>query len=349
MDPRTTYPFWDYDFAPRFSALWISKIQTAIACLRQQRVTRQVIAQLLAGPSVARKELIYSLFDMKVARLSRDDRLIITSFWIRLLKYFCQDDWPSDGANRAVGLDNVEQLRTAPTWRSPSPEHSRTLAGLTVALNALSYSLYSDVFTHQCAETRGPYLSGGLQLLVRSWVGLNPVELWPEWSRLPFEAVTVVCAYDALDPVIDIYNHTRWRGNAPAMLRGYAINIDGAWCDLSMQEVEKTALLIAERASAQHSMYAALGFEAHKQLWIRQRNFQFKRLFAAAGMSWHAPEMEAAVANVSLCNDPYWRADLPCQQRRQFLMHSLDPRHDAFYDEWASVFASSQLPSGRDN
>src|SRR5438552_8104401 len=82
MDPRTTYPFWDYDFAPLFSEEWIGKIVTAVQAASLTNLNSSDYLWLFPGPSVPRKELIYSLVDMKVAQLDRRTRMQLVDFWL---------------------------------------------------------------------------------------------------------------------------------------------------------------------------------------------------------------------------------------------------------------------------
>ena len=58
-------------------------------------------------------------------------------------------------------------------------------------------------------EFHGPYLRPGKdqQYLVRDFVCLKPVEIWPECARLTYSNARIVTAYDQLDMSVDIYNH----------------------------------------------------------------------------------------------------------------------------------------------
>src|SRR6185295_15241258 len=97
MDPRTTFPFWDFDFAPLFSKEWIDKIIVATRSAVRAGLSPFEYRSLFSGPSVPRKELIYSLMDMKVARINREDRMHLVDFWSSILKDLCADDWLSFG------------------------------------------------------------------------------------------------------------------------------------------------------------------------------------------------------------------------------------------------------------
>lgn len=344
MDPRTTYPFWDYDFAPIFSKEWVGKIATATQVASRSHLDPFDYLRLFPGPSVPRKELIYSLVDMKVARLDRDERMQLVNFWLSVLKTFCGEDWLSNGSNRTFALDDVDAVLSSDGWFQGNPKAGKAIGGLTAALHALSYTLYSDVFVHQCDECRGPYdvsyQFGGRahELLIRSWSGLQPRELWKDFEGPGFERLKIAAVYEDIDFHIDIYNHVSWKGNAPGRMKMYCLWIDGCVHPLDMQGLIRLSNLVADVADKQFRIYRSIGFEEQKVMWVRQRNYQFKEFYARFGLSWQAPEMEAVVKEVALLHEPFWDMSLPKQRLFRFLKKCLDPREDYFYDEWQSLF-----------
>jgi hypothetical protein len=344
MDPRTTYPFWDYDFAPLFSKEWMVKIVTAVQRASLSDLESSDYLRLFTGPSVPRKELIYSLVDMKVARLDRHARMQLVDFWLAILKTFCGQDWLSDGSNRTFALDDVDAILSSNYWQEGDPESGKAIGSLTAALNALSYSLYSDVFVHQCAECRGPYdvsrYQGGHphEMLIRSWSGLQPSEIWKDFQGPGFRQLKIAAIYEDISFHVDIYNHVSWKGIAPRQMRMYCLWIDGCLHPLDTQGLLHLANAVADVADKQFRVYQSIGFEERKLLWVRQRNYQFKDFFTRVGLSWQAPEMEEVVKEAALLHEPFWDMSLPKRRLFHFLRLCLDPRRDYYYDEWQNLF-----------
>jgi hypothetical protein len=341
MDSKTTFPFWDYDMAPLFSREWIAKIATAIERLANMRPGRW--DEWFRGPSVPRKELIYSLVDMKVAELERDTRLRIVDYWIDVLKDWCGDDWLADGANRPRLDEPPNELARSGDWVADDPTAGAAIGRLTVAAHALTYSLYSDVFAHQSGEFLGPYelvprAGSPTSLCLRTWSELEPLDLWPEFRGPGPSSVTVAAVYEDRVPTVDIYNHVHWPASPARMLRRYRIWVDGAPAAISPADITELANSIAAVAREQFTHYRALGRPAHMRLWVRQRNHQFRRFFAAAGLPWEAPEMEAAVEGRELLDDPFWDRSFGRERLFSAWSRFLDPRVDLPYQCWTAEF-----------
>jgi hypothetical protein len=269
MDPRTTYPFWDYDFAPLYSKEWITKMIAATSHHAREHLNRDECLRLFGGPSVPRKELICSLVDMKVAECAIDERMRLVEYWVNILKIFCGDDWLSDGSNRIGTSEDLPESFAVPEWFVGGRATGRALGALSSALHALAYGLYSDVFVHQCAEAVGAYdvssMFGGHRhsLIFRCWSGLCPTALWPGLSSPGFERLTIAAIYEDVEIAIDVYNHVAWLGHLSNRLRQYCICIDGEARRLDDEQILRLAYAIAYRADLQHRSYKSLGFEAH--------------------------------------------------------------------------------------
>lgn len=353
IDPRTTFPFWDYDIAPLFSRQWIDKMLMATASFGP--IEPGTHAYLLGGPSVPRKELIYSLVDMKVAGITRADRLRLASFWIELLKAWCGSTWLSTGANRAPDLDRPEDLLAGANWVSTDQVGGAAIGRMVATLNALAYGLYSDVFVHQCAECRGPYEVTAPQsgdgsrrprLLVRSWSGLRPHGLRPGCEDPGFDQIVIAAVYHCHFS-IDIYNHVTWAEPPTRHVSRYAILLDGRPVVISPEELTRVAHRIAMLAETAFRSYRLLGFEEKKVLWVRQRNYQFRKFFAFAGLPQRAPEMEAAVTGRPLERSPMWNMTLPREQLFNVWKQCLDPRTDIYYHDWPEIFHQTFGDRGR--
>jgi hypothetical protein len=342
MDPRTTYPFWDYDFAPLFSKTWMDKMLAATAAC--DPVSVGTYARLFGGPSVPRKELIYSLFDMKVARVAQRGRLRQANFWIDILKSWCGDDWLSNGSNRAPDLDNPEAILVEPNWVTTDRAGGIGIGRMVATLNALAYGLYSDVFVHQCAECRGPYdfipqipTGRNRRLLIRSWSGLRPYRLHPECQDPGFDQIVIGAIYDC-DFEIDIYNHVTWDEPPIDHVDQYAVWLDKRPTIIEPEGLSALAHRIAQLAETTFRDYQDSGFEEKKLLWVRQRNYQFRKFFAFTNLPECAPEMEAAVLGKPLQRSPIWNMSLPKDQIFLVWKQCLDPRTEIYDNDWPTIF-----------
>lgn len=326
--------------APLFSVPWLEKMLVA---------TRAVPAALdpvdyprvFGGPSVPRKELIYSLVDLKVARIPRDERLRRVSFWIGLLRTWCGEDWLSSGANRAPGQDRIDVMLAAPHWVDTGRDGGLAVGRMVVTLNALAYGLYSDVFVHQCAECRGPYRvpsAGRRELLVRSWSGLWPRQLQPDAQDPGFDEVVIASVYEDCQCSMDIYNHVSWSGSPVEHLRRYAVWFDGVAARITLDELDTIAQRIGGLAQRTFRQYQRLDLEEKKAIWVRQRNYQFRNFFTLVGLPTDAPEMLAAVRSKPLLRSPLWNMTLPKAELFDVWTTCLDPRNEVYADDWSAVF-----------
>jgi hypothetical protein len=347
MDPRTTFPFWDYDVTPLYGARWIERMLRAVNAAGEPRRPTGGWTEWFAGPSVVRKELIYSLVDMKVSDLSQQERLAIIDFWIAVLRDWCGPDWLGDGSNRAPATDDVAELLRSRDWVDAGTDGGRAVGRLTVALLALSYALYSDVFAHQSGEARGPYevapQSGpeGSTLLIRSWTGLGPTDLWPGWTGPGFGELLIAAVYRDCRPAIDIYNHVSWEGVPARDMTAYCVFVDGHPKRMDAETLSHLAAGVAEVAANQFDLYESLTLAEKKRLWVRQRSHQFSRFLSAMGLPWEAPDMEAAVTAARLHRQPMWNTQLDRERLYAVWKRCLDPRNDVGYDAWGDVFAAA--------
>ncbi len=338
MDSRTTFPFWDYDMAPLYSEPWIAKVLTAV----DRAAMPLDLPGLFGGPSVPRKELIYSLVDLKVAGVPRADRLRLVSFWVDLLRTWCGEDWASTGANRVLTEDQAHIVPDMAHWMDADREAGRAVGRIVVTLNALAYGLYSDVFVHQCAECRGPYsllTSDRQQILVRSWSALWPQQLRPDAENPGCEQVVIAANYEDCQCSIDIYNHVSWSAPPVDHLVRYAVWVDGVPQQLNAAGLTAMAHRFADLAQSTFRRYQGLDFEATKALWVRQRNYQFRSLFAYTGLPVEAPEMIEAVRGKPLERSPLWNMTLPKERLFEVWTACLDPRTEIYAEDWPEVFA----------
>lgn len=349
MDPKTALPFWDYDFGPLFGDLWIKRMIKAIKIIKTQFSPKEV-AKLFNGIAVPRKELIYSLVDLKVGDINKEDRKEFVNFWWDIIREKCanEDYLCENKTNLIHSKEEIKELMKKLNWNEHKDKKiGKEMGKISMSLNSLSYGLYSDIFAHNCFENFGPYkISGNEIFVVKTWTNLQPVEIWPETKDFKFKDIKIYCIYKDMDYTVDIYNHQWYSANTVDNLVKVALVIDGkeilvANDEDNIEKLREITKYLAEFAVEQFHKYKKEGFEKNKALWVMQRSYQFKEFFRLAGLEWNGPEMQEMLTRVKdkpVLNNPYWDFSYPKERLFRFWKKCFDPRLDTYFSKWEELF-----------
>lgn len=344
MDPKTALPFWDYDFAPLYGDLWIKKMLKAIKIAKQKKLSPKKISSFFANIAVPRKEIIYSLVDLKVGKIKKSDRMSYVKFWWEVVKERCQRDCLVKKSNIVHTDKEIKKFFETLPWEKADLSKARQVGNIAMNLNSLAYGLYTDIFAHNSMENFGAYnvskYFGGKKhiLVIKQWVNLRPKELYPEFANFRFDKLNIFAIYKEIDYTLDIYTHQVYSGNAAANIVQYAVLIDGKYFLNDINKIKELNDYLGRIVVDHFKKIQKRGFEGAKKMWVLSRNYQFKNFFQAVGMDWHDKEMLARVKNKPLLKTDYWDFDKHSKNILfKFWKQCFDPRLDNYYGDWGNI------------
>ena len=343
MDPKTALPFWDYDFGPIYGDLWIKKMLKACRAAKDKGLTPKQIAGFFQNIAVPRKELIYSLVDLKVGNIPMEERVFFVNFWWDVVKEMSVEDSMVEHSNIVHTPEQIKQFLNNLSWEKADLQKARQIGNLAMSLNSLAYGLYTDIFAHNSMENFGAYnvseFFGSKHILViKQWANLKPVELFPEFKDFPFEKLNIFAVYKNIDYTVDIYTHQIYSGNAAQSLVQYSVLIDGKKVLNDESELKNLNAFLGKLATDHYVQMQKRGFEEAKKNWVMSRNYQFKDFFKAVGMDWQDQEMIKRVQGKQLTKTDFWDFEkYPKDVLFAFWKKCFDPRLDTYYSQWPDI------------
>lgn len=343
MDPKTCLPFWDYDFAPIFGDLWIKKMLKAIEKTKEMKLDAGELKQLFAGASVPRKELIYSMIDLKVGQVPKEKRMEFVNFYWDIVKAFAKSDPMASKSNKIHSDEEIERIIKDTKWEKGTPETGRACGQIITCLESMAYGLYSDIFPHNAAENYGPYdvskhFGENTILVIKRFSNLKPVELWPHSNEYNYESIYLFSVYRNMECTIDIYNHQIYSANTAERLVAYAVLTNESEFKNSLEEMKEITSYLEPVSVEQYKRYHNLGFEETKRMWVLQRNYLFKKFFEKVGMEWYDEGMLERVKGKELLKEPFWNFDYHKEKLFKFYTRCFDPRRDIYYKDWRELW-----------
>lgn len=346
MDPKTALPFWDYDFGPIYGDLWIKKMLLAIRRIKESGLTAQDVAKFFENIAVPRKELIYSLVDLKVGKISKKDRMLFVSFWWSVVTETCKTDCMVERSNIVHTQKEIASFIKSLKWAKANAQSARQIGNLAMNLNSLAYGLYTDIFAHNSMENFGSYnvskYFGGTKhiLVIKQWANLRPTELYPEFKKFPFDKLNIFAVYKNIDYIVDIYTHQVYKGNAAQNLVQYCVLIDDKKILNQTKKLEQLNDYLGKVVVRHYRKIQKRGFEAAKRQWVLSRNYQFKDFFKSVGLDWYDKRMLQRVKGKLLLKTDFWDFEkYPREVLFAFWKKCFDPRLDTYYENWPELLA----------
>ena len=344
MDPKTALPFWDYNFGPIYGDLWIKKMLKAIKIAQEKKLSSRQISNYFENVAVPRKEIIYSLVDLKVGKIKKGDRISFVNFWWNIVKEKCLRDCLVEKSNIVHSETEIKNFLKTLKWEKSNPKKARQVGNIAMNLNSLAYGLYTDIFAHNSMENFGAYnisryFAGKKHIMViKQWANLRPKELYPEFKNFRFDKLNIFAIYKNIDYTVDIYTHQVYSGNTATSLVQYAVLIDNKYFLNETKKIEELNEYLGKIVVNHFQKIQKRGFEEAKKIWILSRNYQFKNFFKAVGLDWHDKEMLERVKNKPLLKTDYWDFDkYPKKILFKFWKKCFDPRLDTYYDRWRNI------------
>lgn len=169
------------------------------------------IGSLFVTASSGKSLLMDLIAGLKDAEISPDERAwFVTKILTSVASVETGDVLCRDGAHRLLTDAAAAAVAAAcaprADWAARYPTSVFTLSG---AAQALVWSQHFYGWTDIAFVIHGPYkVAGGAQLIVRDFVDLRPVELWPHSADMPVRRLRLASVHDASDRyAVDIFNH----------------------------------------------------------------------------------------------------------------------------------------------
>lgn len=288
-DGQSTWPIEINSIVHLFMDIFASEILEDIGRLKANGVDDVDIAARLKTSARIIRLLMPCVLGMKAGRLAPDrvrEKVLYLLSLARHLKY--GDLLNRDGKNIVLspaGFKNkVDEKKLLPA----DPISSRAVHKLCAVLWNYAESLNFRVHGFS-REFHGPYGLPGKRedILVRDFICLKPVELWPECQAVEYENIMIVTAYQGLEMNIDIYNNVSIKEGTTYVnnLRAYHIEADGKM--LLPEEIDPLCTLLAEVMIAVTARVEALHWRQLAKKYAEIFWYSKKELRDAA--DWYPP------------------------------------------------------------
>ena len=340
MDFGTLRPFSWLQMHPLYASEWCERMSGLVGGFEREKIGVEEFAELNLGTGVWRDELGFILWDLKSARIPREERLrIVEPFNTAILASTFADPYGFT-SNIQHSPEQVRRMLHEIPWQTGEPEHARLLGKLYTAALHLVHGLYGDIYTGYSADNFGEYDASpkygkNHALVIRHFADLKPLEVWPGAEGVPCKTLDIYTVYRNVRFTCDAIScHSVFEGSVVENLVDFAVSVDGKFVD-SMASLQALKDDLAEHAIRQWRELMRKDFEDMKQAGLTQRSYVFKPLYELVGMDWRPTKaMRQAVKGKPFADEKYWGS--PKRNRKSFWRKMVDPRID-FYPPGAGI------------
>jgi hypothetical protein len=280
--------------------------------------------------------MLFLTIDLKLARIPKEERMRIFSFFQALIDSLGKKDPFNIQGNCIIHSPKEIDEILSRQFQKGTEESARMLGRMFMAGYHVVNGLWSDIYTDNGAENYGAYdVSGkygdGAILVIKHLKNLRPVELWPERKGVKHEDVKLYCIYKNVKFSTDLIScHTMYEGDTIKGLVAWRVEADGKEI-ASLGDVEAMEKNFQEHAVPQWKMLMNLPFEEMKQAGLRMRCSVFRKMREMAGLDWKpTPAMQDAVKNKPFDIPKYFKVPEGRTAVMEYWRKVMDPRID-FY------------------
>ena len=291
-DGKTTWPIDLNSVSHLFAGDFDKAIIEDLRALQQQGLTDEEIGRLFVIPQRIIRLVVPFVQGMGALGLSRDERTGHIRYLLSLADQIKYGD-PSnrDGRNIVLSPEESSVVFDESRLSAADARQSRQVQMLCGVLWAFTETFFFK--THGLVrEFHGPYLRPGedRQYLVRDFVCLKPVEIWPECSGLRYSNARIVTAYDQMNMSVDIYNHVAIPEgkNYVENLHSFYVECDGKL--LGPSEIEQLYRELSEVMGLVHKRVEAMSKEMRTEKYAEIFWYSKKNLRDRLGKNWLLPD-----------------------------------------------------------
>lgn len=290
-DVRVHMPFNGWDFYPLFADLWVEKIYQAVKTFREKNLRIGDMIDQFPNHGSMKFKFSEIIMCLHLAHTPPERVRFICDFFVEAIRAQTAGEplWANNKVHSFANTAKViADIVPVPADRTRASEIGKIITGCAT----LGHGLYNDFCVDITYDVYGPYDTGkeygvGSLMLIRSFDDLNPHELWPNHKPFPFKKIQVFGIYKnvTLRPTF-VTCQMISSGSMIDNLSHFQVIADGKAVN-SVEELKVIREAILEAASNLYVEYQGFGFEKHKEFWLSQLGYQFKKLFDTVGSDWH--------------------------------------------------------------
>ena len=337
MDFGTLHPFSHLEFHPLFSQEWIDWLTQIMEVAAKQGVQPRALGEAMTPNTTAFDQLYFTLLDKKTAKLQREKRLKLAHFLHEMGLYWLKEDHYSIGGKHIIHTpEQVKSMMSTIPFHHGSTEIARLLGRIYSAAYQMTNGLYGDLYMSHSAGTHGPYdvsqkFGKGAILVIKDFLNLRPVELWPDAHSIIHDWVRMYAVYKDVYFSTSYFScHSVYEGDPIKGLVAWAFEADGTWIT-DILALEKIRFNFEDNAVQKWKRLLSLDFETLKAQGLRMRCYMFNKVCKMLGMQWEPPQsMVLAVKGKPFATSDYWNIPKDAALQQEYWRKLLDPREDYF-------------------
>lgn len=279
-----------YHFNPLWYDLFLQKIKQAIDLLKEQKITVEEMSSFLPTPSLIRSILIRIIPTLPhLPAQFREDYLAVLDFLVQSLQTKMKVDVFALEKNLVHSSKEVREIILKNKFYQTDTKLAKKIGAICLVAGHLINGLYNDVNTDYAWEVYGPYnvsqfFGEDHEMLVRCFVDLNPVNLWPHLTKNGIEKLQIITVYEKAGSSIHFVGcHTNYKNQPTKSMR---------WASIKIKTTEKVEIFshLAEKAEKHYCQVKNMDLKTLKLKSQEQDLYCFKGIFDKTGLDWHPSE-----------------------------------------------------------
>jgi len=284
-------------FAPAEGEIYLASyflptLYQDLVTLEEKGYSVKRIAELLKGPSRI-AQLTWPIFAIDLTDLTKDERIDLAYKIVRLISEYREDPFCADHRNILWSTERVSRTLEKTSFITldelDKPDEYRKEIG---KLSGVGWLLCEMLYTsiHGAGhEFHGPYKLGDARtLVVKTYYDLAP-EFWPFVQGLPFNEITILGIYRAVDVVFDFFNRTRSTRPLTPHLEQVSIEVDGQATDSALGDIQEVSRQVEQVLRKGVSEIQKLSKKELMGKFFESYYFTIKPLREELGQDWRPP------------------------------------------------------------
>lgn len=235
-DGQNTWPIDINAIAHLFMDLFVQDLDRDLERLNEKGYREPQIAALFKTPSRLVRLVMPCVLGMKAMGLAIEKQRHQVVYLLSLARHLKHGDlFNRDGKNIILSPEDfkrqVDQHKMIPADREGALAVHKLCAALWNYAECLCFRAHGLM-----RQFHGPYRFNGRddEILIRDFICLRPLSLWPECQPVPYDSVRIAAAYRGLDMTVDIYDNVSIKEGTRYMdgIGGFYVEADGRLLDI---------------------------------------------------------------------------------------------------------------------
>jgi len=308
-DANSHMPFNAFNLYPYFADLWVDKFYQAIQKFNESGLSTDEILEVLPVTSSMKFNLVKLVWDFPFAKADKKTVRTVADFFVEAISARAVRDRFTQAANIVHTSQEIAELLKEVKPVPINLEKAKALARITTGTSTLVNGLYNDLCTDYGYETYGPYsvddqYGPDHTLLIRYFPDIKPLALWPEMKDFPYKSITTYSVYKNIEcQMLLIGCHLMCEQNLLESITHFQVKVDDRYIT-SLDDLNEIKDVLLAKSPKFYDDYLKLGFEKHKEIYLKQECYQYKDFFTKMGLDWQpSAEMYQRVKGKKLTDD----------------------------------------------